>query len=57
MTRPDLATLLRVQERDAGLDRLRYRRSTLPERDSRSRPERKRAAIRPRSSCANTPTI
>jgi len=32
MTRPDLAALLRVQERDTGLDRLRYRRSTLPER-------------------------
>ena len=32
MTRPDLAALLRVQERDTGLDRLRYRRSALPER-------------------------
>jgi predicted nucleic acid-binding Zn-ribbon protein len=32
MTRPDLAALLRVQERDTGLDRLRYRRSSLPER-------------------------
>lgn len=34
MTRPDLAALLRVQERDTGLDRLRYRRSTLPEREA-----------------------
>jgi predicted nucleic acid-binding Zn-ribbon protein len=34
MTRPDLAALLRVQERDTGLDRLRYRRSSLPERDA-----------------------
>ena len=32
MTRPDLAALLQVQERDTGLDRLRYRRSALPER-------------------------
>lgn len=32
MTRPDLAALLRVQERDTGLDRLRYQRSTLSER-------------------------
>jgi len=32
MTRPDLAALLGVQERDTGLDRLRYRRSSLPER-------------------------
>jgi uncharacterized protein len=32
MTRPDLAALLRVQERDTGLDRLRYRRATLGER-------------------------
>jgi predicted nucleic acid-binding Zn-ribbon protein len=32
MTRPDLAALLHVQERDTGLDRLRYRRSALPER-------------------------
>jgi uncharacterized protein len=34
MTRPDLAALLRVQERDTGLDRLRYRRSTIPEREA-----------------------
>jgi uncharacterized protein len=34
MTRPDLAALLRVQERDTGLDRLRYRRNTLPEREA-----------------------
>ncbi len=34
MTRPDLAALLRVQERDTGLERLRYRRSTLPEREA-----------------------
>jgi uncharacterized protein len=34
MTRPDLAGLLRVQERDTGLDRLRYRRSTIPEREA-----------------------
>jgi hypothetical protein len=34
MTRPDLAALLRVQERDIGLDRLRYRRSTIPEREA-----------------------
>jgi predicted nucleic acid-binding Zn-ribbon protein len=33
MTRPDLAALLRVQDRDTGLDRLRYRRSTIPERE------------------------
>jgi uncharacterized protein len=32
MTRPDLEALLQVQERDTGLDRLRYRRSSLPER-------------------------
>src|SRR5204862_268916 len=34
MTRPDLAALLRVQERDTGIDRLRYRRNTLPEREA-----------------------
>ena len=34
MTRPDLAALLRVQERDTGLDRLRYRRSAIPEREA-----------------------
>jgi predicted nucleic acid-binding Zn-ribbon protein len=34
MTRPDLAALLRVQERDTGLDRLRYRRNTIPEREA-----------------------
>jgi predicted nucleic acid-binding Zn-ribbon protein len=34
MTRPELAALLRVQERDTGLDRLRYRRSTIPEREA-----------------------
>ncbi len=36
MTRPDLAALLRVQERDTGLDRLRYRRNTIPEREAMS---------------------
>jgi uncharacterized protein len=36
MTRPDLEALLRVQERDTGLDRLRYRRSALPEREAMS---------------------
>jgi predicted nucleic acid-binding Zn-ribbon protein len=34
MTRPDLAALLRVQERDTGLDRLRFRRAALPEREA-----------------------
>jgi predicted nucleic acid-binding Zn-ribbon protein len=34
MTRPELAALLRVQERDTGLDRLRYRRSAIPEREA-----------------------
>ena len=34
MTRPDLAALLRVQERDTGLDRLRFRRVALPEREA-----------------------
>jgi uncharacterized protein len=34
MTRPDLAALLRVQERDTGLDRLRYRHAGLPEREA-----------------------
>lgn len=34
MTRPDLAALLRVQERDTGLERLRYRHGTIPERDA-----------------------
>jgi predicted nucleic acid-binding Zn-ribbon protein len=33
MTRPDLEALLRVQERDTALDRLRYRHSSLPERE------------------------
>ena len=37
MTRPDLAALLRVQERDTGLDRLRYRRSAIPERSGAGR--------------------
>jgi predicted nucleic acid-binding Zn-ribbon protein len=34
MTRPDLAALLRVQERDTELERLRYRHRALPEREA-----------------------
>ena len=33
-THPELAALLRVQERDTALDRLRYRRASLPEREA-----------------------
>ncbi len=43
MSRPELEALLQVQERDTALDRLRYRHSTLPERE-RIREREARAA-------------